>query len=73
MTGVGVAVVGLALLALKRRLALRSWQRVLKDLLGKVPVYRQVLERYPQAVVVVPNEGSDRPGHAVLRRKRTPG
>jgi hypothetical protein len=54
ITGIGLAVVGLALFALKRCLALRRWQRSLKVLLSRVPVYRQVLKRYPWAVVVVP-------------------
>jgi hypothetical protein len=57
--GVGVAVVGLALITLTRHLALRRSQKALKGLLGKVPVYRQVLERYPRAVVAVPNNRSD--------------
>jgi hypothetical protein len=59
LTGVGVAAIGLALLTLTRWLALKSWQQALKALLGKVPVYRQVLDRYPQAVVVVPSNRSD--------------
>jgi hypothetical protein len=62
--GVGLAVVGLAFLLLKRRLALRRWQSGLKELLGKVPVYRQALKRYPWAVVIVPEAESDK-GRAV--------
>jgi hypothetical protein len=57
--GIGVAVVGMVLLVVTRRLALRSWQTGLRALLRKVPVYRQVLERYPRAVVVMPREGPD--------------
>jgi hypothetical protein len=50
---VGTAAVGLALLVLMRAFAVRRWQRSLKGLLGKVPAYRQVLEKYPRAVVVL--------------------
>jgi hypothetical protein len=57
VAGIGLAVVGLALLVATRCLVLRGWQRVLKGLLRKVPLYRQVLERYPYAVVVMPKEG----------------
>jgi hypothetical protein len=53
--GIGTAAVGLVLLAVMRNLALRNWQRSLKDLLGKVPAYRQVLARHPWTVVVLPN------------------
>lgn len=56
LTGIGLVAVGLALLALKMPFALRSWQRELKGILRKVPVYRQVLERYPRAVVVIPTD-----------------
>jgi hypothetical protein len=52
--GLGVAVAGLLGLALWRFLAFRSRQRQLKSLLCQIPVYRQVLTRYRQAVVVVP-------------------
>jgi hypothetical protein len=55
--GVGLAAVGLVLLAWLRRRASRGRQRGLKGLLRKVPVYRQVLERYPRAVVVMPQGG----------------
>jgi hypothetical protein len=58
--GVSTAAVGLALLVLLRALAVTSWQRSLKGLLGKVPVYRQVLKWYPRAVVVLPDGGGDR-------------
>jgi hypothetical protein len=50
---IGLVAVGLALLVLARRLAVRNWQQKLKRLLGKVPVYRQVLQSYPRAVVVM--------------------
>jgi hypothetical protein len=62
--GVGTVAVGLALLALLRRFAWRGWQRALKAQLRKVPVYRQVLERYPWAVVVLPKAGSGGPADA---------
>jgi hypothetical protein len=56
VVGVGTAAVGLALLAMRRRFVRRRWQRGLKDLLGRIPVYRQVLKKYPWAVVVMPEE-----------------
>jgi hypothetical protein len=56
-TGLGVAVAGVVGLAFWRWLAFRSRQRQLKHVLCRVPVYRQVLARYRQAVVVVPPEG----------------
>jgi hypothetical protein len=56
VAGVSLAVAGLALLVVVRRLALRGWQGALKGLLRKVPVYRQVLGRYPSALVVLPKE-----------------
>jgi hypothetical protein len=56
LTGLGVAALGLAVLALTWQFAWSGRQRALKGLLRKVPVYRQVLERYPRAVVVVRSE-----------------
>jgi hypothetical protein len=58
--GIGTAAVGLILLVLIRRIDIRNWQRGLKALLRKVPVYRQVLERYPWAVIVFPHKGTDK-------------
>ena len=49
-----VALIGLGVIALLRMLAVWRWQRSLKALLRKVPVYRQVLARYPRPVIVVP-------------------
>jgi hypothetical protein len=60
VAGIGLAVVALALLVVTRHLAVQSWQGALKGLLRKVPVYRQVLERYPWAVVVMPREEVNR-------------
>jgi hypothetical protein len=40
-----------------RRRALGRRQRAVKQALRGVPVYRQLLNRYPQAVVVIPKEG----------------
>jgi hypothetical protein len=57
LASIGLAIVGLVVLMVTRRFALRRWQRVLKGLLRKVPVYRQVLAIYPDAVVVMPKEG----------------
>jgi hypothetical protein len=57
VAGTGLAVVGLGLTSITRSLVLRRWQSTLKGLLRKVPVYRQILKRYPRAVVVMPNEG----------------
>jgi hypothetical protein len=57
MAGIGLAVVGLGPVVVTRRLVLRRWQSMLKGLLRKVPVYREVLKRYPRAVVVVPKNG----------------
>jgi hypothetical protein len=59
LAGVGLAAVGLALLGWHRLHVSGRRQRALKGLLRKVPVYRQVLERYPRAVVIVPNEGAE--------------
>jgi hypothetical protein len=57
VAGIALGVVGMALLVVMRGLALRGWQRMLRGLLRQIPVYRQVLERYPRAVVVMPKEG----------------
>jgi hypothetical protein len=62
MAGVGLGAVGLVLLGWQRRRASNRRQRALKGLLRKVPVYRQVLENYPQAVVLVPQEELDSRG-----------
>src|SRR5207253_2316210 len=63
VSGVGLAVFGLALLVWWRRRVSRRRQRALKGLLRKVPAYRQILEQYPWAVVIMRNEQSaaDRP------------
>lgn len=53
LSGIGLAVGGLIVLLGARRLSMRIWQSTVKELLRTVPVYGQVLERYPQAVVVV--------------------
>jgi hypothetical protein len=55
--GVGLAAAGLVLLVWRRRRAFRTRQRALKEMLRKVPLYRQVLQRYPRAIVVLPYEG----------------
>jgi hypothetical protein len=60
VAGIGLAAVGLVALVVTRCLILRRWQNVLKGLLCKIPVYRQVLKRYPYAVVVMPKEESGR-------------
>jgi hypothetical protein len=60
VSGIGLVLGGVALLIVTRRLARRRWQGALKVLLRKVPVYRQVLERFPSAVVLMPRDGSDR-------------
>jgi hypothetical protein len=54
--GVGFAAVllaGVGLLLLARRVSWGAWQRTVKGLLRKVPVYRQLLQKYPHAVVAV--------------------
>jgi hypothetical protein len=65
--GVGTAAAGLILLLLMRRLTIRSWQQALKVLLRKVPVYRQVLQRYPCAVIVFAHKGADKQQSAVSK------
>jgi hypothetical protein len=47
-------VVALIALLWHRRRAARRRQRRLKGLLGNVPVFRQLLEKYPHAAVVLP-------------------
>ena len=51
--GMGLAVIGLVLPIIMRRLSLKRWQAELKRVIGTVPVYRQILERYPWAFVVL--------------------
>jgi hypothetical protein len=60
LAGIGCAVIGLSLMIAVRSIILRRWQSMLKQLLRKVPVYRQVLKRYSRAVVVIPKAGPDR-------------
>ena len=48
--------VGLPVFGLLRFLAHRRQQRSLRDLLRRVPVYRQMLDSYPGAVVVMPSK-----------------
>jgi hypothetical protein len=55
LAAIGVAAVGLVALALRRRRTFMRRQRTLKSLLRQVPIYRQILDRYPHAVVVLPN------------------
>jgi hypothetical protein len=52
--GIGLAASGLILIGWQKRLSFNRRQFALKALLGKVPVYQQVLQRYPRAFVVVP-------------------
>ncbi len=56
LAGLGVVLIGLLGLALWRRRDFQSRQRQLKALLSQVPLYRQVLERYRNALVVLPPE-----------------
>jgi hypothetical protein len=56
-----VAVIGWPLVWVARRRAVRGRQLRLKEILRQVPVYRQVLSRYPQAVVKIPRAGSAQP------------
>jgi hypothetical protein len=60
--GVGLAAVGLALFVWRKRRIFKQQQRALKAMLRKVPVYRQVLERYPWAVVILPDAVDDSDG-----------
>jgi hypothetical protein len=53
--GMVMAAAGLALLVLARHLAWKTWQQKLKRMLNKIPVYRQVMQRYPRAVVMMPH------------------
>jgi hypothetical protein len=69
--GVGLATVGLVLLGWHRHRVLKKRQRALKGLLQKVPVYRQVLARYPRAVVVMPDGGP--PAYTFGVHWRSPG
>jgi hypothetical protein len=52
-TGLAAIAVGLAAVYLVKWRAEAGRQRRLLDLLRPVPVYRQVLERYPKAVVLL--------------------
>src|SRR5262249_12644933 len=56
--GLGLLAAGvltvLTWIALSRRLAFKAKQKALKNLVSRVPVYRQMLASYPYAVVVVP-------------------
>jgi hypothetical protein len=60
--GIAVAAVGILGVLLWRWLARRTRQRQLKQLLRRVPVYRQVLADYPNTVVVVAPESAIRHG-----------
>lgn len=52
--GLAAALMGLLAVAVWRRLVFTSRQKKLKSLLCEVPVYRQVLTRFPSALVIVP-------------------
>jgi hypothetical protein len=54
LIGVSVMTIGLALFAGQRYLAERRRQRGLKEMLRRVPAYRQILDRYRYAVVLLP-------------------
>jgi hypothetical protein len=54
LIGISALVLALATIYLSRIVAQKRRQRVLKELLRKVPLYRQVLDRYPRALVIMP-------------------
>lgn len=58
LVGIVVGVVSLLVLlvgvARRRSSAVKRWQRNLKDKLGRVPVYAQLLCEYPHSVAVLP-------------------
>jgi hypothetical protein len=66
VAGIGVAAVGVLGVLLWRWIARRTRQRELKQLLRRVPVYRQVLADYPDTIVVVAPESA-------VRRLERPG
>jgi hypothetical protein len=58
VAGLGIAAVGLVAgwlwMALWQTVANRVYQKALKKVLERVPIYRQMLARYPDTVVVIP-------------------
>jgi hypothetical protein len=58
LIGIGAAVVGMILVPWRRSRAWKRWDEAVKGLLRKVPVYRQVLEDYPHATIIIPQRKS---------------
>jgi hypothetical protein len=58
VAGIAMGLVGLTAVLWRRQRRRVRWQRDLKALLRKVPAYGQLLDHYPFALVVLPDEGA---------------
>jgi hypothetical protein len=58
LIGIVAAVAGMILVPWRRSRVWRRWDEAVKGLLRKVPVYRQLLEDYPHAVIIIPQRKS---------------